>query len=41
VGLCQWGARGRALEGHSYGKILAAYYPNVRLVKTGEAANTP
>jgi stage II sporulation protein D len=35
VGLCQWGARGRALAGHSYEKILDAYYPHVQLVKTG------
>ncbi|MFP5504369.1 MAG: sporulation protein, partial [Candidatus Sericytochromatia bacterium] len=26
VGMCQWGARGRALAGHSAGRILAAYY---------------
>ncbi len=34
AGLCQWGARGRAMEGHAYTKILQAYYPNSRLVKT-------
>jgi stage II sporulation protein D len=33
VGLCQWGARGRALAGHSYGKIIEGYYPHVRLIK--------
>jgi stage II sporulation protein D len=33
VGLCQWGARGRALEGHSYTQIIDAYYPGARLVK--------
>jgi stage II sporulation protein D len=33
VGMCQWGARGRAQEGHSYTKIIEAYYPGVRLVK--------
>lgn len=33
VGLCQWGARGRALAGHAYEKILRAYYPRARLIK--------
>jgi stage II sporulation protein D len=32
IGLCQWGARGRALSGQSYSQILAAYYPGARLV---------
>jgi len=27
IGLCQWGARGRALAGQAAGEILAAYYP--------------
>jgi stage II sporulation protein D len=36
VGLCQWGARGRAAEGHSYGKILDAYYAGAKLVKATE-----
>ena len=27
LGLCQWGARGRALEGQTATDILAAYYP--------------
>ena len=27
VGLCQWGARARALRGESYRQILAHYYP--------------
>lgn len=27
VGLCQWGARGRALAGEGYREILAHYYP--------------
>src|SRR5258708_12947807 len=35
VGLCQWGARGRALAGETYQKIIDIYYPNVRLVKAG------
>src|SRR5258708_5614765 len=33
VGLCQWGARGRALAGETYQKIIDIYYPTVRLVK--------
>lgn len=31
VGLCQWGARGRALAGWSYRRILASYYPGTSL----------
>jgi stage II sporulation protein D len=31
VGLCQWGARGRALRGESYRQILAAYYPGAEI----------
>jgi stage II sporulation protein D len=31
VGLCQWGAVGRARAGQSYHQILAAYYPGTRL----------
>jgi stage II sporulation protein D len=31
VGLCQWGAVGRARAGQSYQHILAAYYPGTRL----------
>jgi len=27
MGLCQWGARGMALRGRSYGEILKHYYP--------------
>ncbi|MDH4179600.1 MAG: hypothetical protein OEV33_03745, partial [Armatimonadota bacterium] len=27
IGLCQWGARGRALAGQTAREILAAYYP--------------
>ena len=27
VGLCQWGARARAVRGESYRQILAHYYP--------------
>lgn len=33
VGLCQWGARGRAAAGQSYREILAAYYPGARLIR--------
>ena len=31
VGLCQWGARGRALAGAGYREILAHYYPGAEL----------
>lgn len=31
VGLCQWGARGRALAGQTYPQILEAYYPRSSL----------
>ena len=31
VGLCQWGAVGRARAGQDYQQILAAYYPGTRL----------
>lgn len=31
VGLCQWGAVGRARAGQTYQQILAAYYPGTRL----------
>ncbi len=31
VGLCQWGAVGRARAGQGYQQILAAYYPGTRL----------
>ncbi len=31
VGLCQWGAVGRAREGQRYSAILAAYYPHTDL----------
>ena len=33
VGLCQWGARGRAAEGFSYREILEYYYPGTVLKK--------
>ena len=31
VGMCQWGARGQALQNRSYKKILAFYYPKAEL----------
>jgi len=31
VGLCQWGARGRALSGASYRQILGHYYPGAEI----------
>jgi stage II sporulation protein D len=31
VGLCQWGARGRAARGESYREILAHYYPGAEV----------
>jgi stage II sporulation protein D len=31
VGLCQWGAVGRARAGHRYDQIIAAYSPGTRL----------
>jgi stage II sporulation protein D len=31
VGLCQWGAVGRARSGQNYQQILAAYFPGTRL----------
>jgi stage II sporulation protein D len=31
VGMCQWGAVGRAQAGQSYDRILATYYPGTRL----------
>jgi stage II sporulation protein D len=33
VGLCQWGAKQRALDGFSYREILSYYYPGVTLGK--------
>ncbi len=33
VGLCQWGAKQRALEGFDYREILTYYYPGTRLEK--------
>ena len=31
VGLCQWGAKQRALDGFSYSEILSYYYPGTEL----------
>jgi len=36
VGLCQWGARQRALDGFSYTEILSYYYPGTRLSNIAE-----
>ena len=36
VGLCEWGARGRAKAGQSFKDILKAYYPKAELVKVPE-----
>jgi len=33
VGLCQWGARGRARRGEGYREILAHYYPGAEIRK--------
>ncbi|HEX9023435.1 MAG TPA: SpoIID/LytB domain-containing protein [Geobacteraceae bacterium] len=33
VGLCQWGAKQRALDGFDYREILSYYYPGARLEK--------
>lgn len=33
VGLCQWGAKQRALDGFDYREILSYYYPGTRLEK--------
>ncbi len=33
VGMCQWGAKGMAMKGFSYRKILSYYYKNVRLYR--------
>jgi stage II sporulation protein D len=36
VGLCQWGAKQRALDGFSYGEILSYYYPGTVLKKLSD-----
>jgi len=33
VGLCQWGAKQRALDGFGYAEILSYYYPGTELAK--------
>jgi len=35
IGLCQWGARGRALAGQTAEEILSAYYPGARVIALG------
>ncbi len=36
VGLCQWGAKQRALDGFGYAEILSYYYPGTDLVKLSD-----
>lgn len=36
VGLCQWGAKQRALDGFGCGEILSYYYPGTKLNKLSE-----
>ncbi len=36
VGLCQWGAKQRALDGFTSGEILAYYYPGTELKKLSD-----
>jgi stage II sporulation protein D len=36
VGLCQWGAKQRSIDGFGYGEILAYYYPGTELKKFSE-----
>jgi stage II sporulation protein D len=34
VGMCQWGALGRARAGFTYQSILLAYFPGVEITRT-------
>jgi len=36
VGLCQWGAKQRALDGFGYAEILSYYYPGTVLTKLSD-----
>ena len=36
VGLCQWGAKQRALDGFGYAEILSYYYPGTELTKLSD-----
>jgi stage II sporulation protein D len=36
VGLCQWGAKQRALDGFASGEILSYYYPGTELKKLSD-----
>jgi stage II sporulation protein D len=36
VGLCQWGAKQRALDGFGYTEILSYYYPGTELTKLSD-----
>ncbi len=38
VGMCQWGAKGFALEGAGYKKILKTYYPSAKPCRIGVPA---
>jgi len=40
VGMCQWGAEGRARSGASAAEILSAYYPGTELYSEELAAET-
>lgn len=39
VGLCQWGAKQRAVDGFNYTEILSYYYPGTELKKQSELQN--
>ena len=41
VGLCQWGARGMAMQQFNYKQILSYYYPRAELIDYHEPKNTP
>ncbi len=36
AGMCQWGARGMALDGKNFSQILSAYYTGIKLVKISQ-----
>jgi stage II sporulation protein D len=36
VGLCQWGAKQRSLDGFGYAEILSYYYPGTKLTKLSD-----
>jgi stage II sporulation protein D len=41
IGMCQWGAIGRARAGHTVQQILAAYYPGTTLARIDRAHLPP